>query len=164
VAKKEKSIMNYKLLFIAAVMVSALGALLFSAGGTGDTTQLAGVGAFDAQGYNRAGRMFTGTGGSWCDAQGLVHECMDEYTNSALTVTWNAAWDKGNREAWSNGPYNAEMRVTFGDTDFVLSWVGTCRNGDVLPQGECVWGEFAISGTNAGPSQAWIAQASPTRF
>ncbi len=157
--------MNQKILFLAAFAVAVVGsAFLFGGGGSGDASQLAAAGAFDDRGYNRVARAFQGTGASWCEAQGRPEACMGEYAESELSFTWNAAWDKGNREAWVNGPYDATMSVTFGDTDFVLSWVGPCRDGAPTAKGLCVWGEFGISGTEAGPSRAWVTQASPSRF
>lgn len=157
--------MNQKILFLGAVAAAIVaGALLFGGGGTGDGTQLAAAGAFDDRGYNRVTRAFQGTGESWCTAQGRAADCMGEYSQSALAFFWNAGWDKGNREAWANGPYDATMTVDFGATEFEISWVGTCADGTPTAKGTCVWGEFGISGTDAGPSKAWITQASPSRF
>src|SRR3989344_6436842 len=65
------------------------------------------AGGFDQYGYNDTARLFNGTGSSWCLAKGLPADCMGIYSPDKLVMKWNADWDRGNAENWSNPPYRA---------------------------------------------------------
>lgn len=158
--------MNPKVLFSGAVLVAFIVSVgLYSATGTGDTSLLAAAGAFDDKGYNRTARVFQGTGGSWCTANNQPEDCMGAYSDDVLTFSWNSGWDKGNREAWVQTPYSAEMNIEFANETFTVTWVGSCRDGAAVTGGTCVWGEFAISGDpTRGALAEWVRNTSPSRY
>lgn len=69
-------------------------------------------GGFDEFGYNREARVFVGTGESWAMGKlGYTHQqaeaYMGLYAHDRLVMKWNAEWDRGNAEGWSDGPYRA---------------------------------------------------------
>ena len=138
-------------------------------------------GGFDEWGYNRTARNFVGTGWSWC--MGKVGDeawCTDylgPYANDKLVMKWNAEWDRGNAEGWSNPPYdawcsnewNGMMPGGSGETwHYKYAWVGPCgAYGTPLDNGGyCIWGQFAVimsHGTYEG-QHFWDALASPAGY
>jgi hypothetical protein len=63
-------------------------------------------------GYNYKARVFVGTGEMWymqkySKSHDDAHAYLGIYAHDKLVMKWNAEWDRGNAEAWSNGPYNA---------------------------------------------------------
>ena len=57
---------------------------------------------FDQYGYNRCAHQFVGTGSSWCLARGASANCLGIYSPDKLVMKWNAEWDRGNAEGWSD--------------------------------------------------------------
>lgn len=136
-------------------------------------------GGFDQFGYNRTARIFNGTGASWCLGKGLAADCVGDYGNDKLVMKWNAEWDRGNAENWSNGPYNAwennEWNGAFrGGSGAVwhykIVWVGECVDGSPFDNGGyCIWGQFEVLmdqgvDPSLGPGHLWFAHAKPTGY
>lgn len=136
---------------------------------------------FDEFGYNDTARIFNGTGSSWCLARGASANCLGAYSPDKLVMKWNAEWDRGNAEGWSNPPYNAWNNnewngMVEGGSGAVWKyktvWVGSC-GADYTPLdngGYCLWGQFAvIMDQGFDPSvndglHTWFAHANPTGY
>jgi hypothetical protein len=136
---------------------------------------------FDEYGYNRTARIFNGTGLSWCQAKGMTEaQCegtLGDTVHDRLVMKWNAEWDRGNDEGWSNPPYNAwennqwNGKVSNGSGDvwhYKIVWVGSCGvDGTLLENGGyCIWGQFAVimdQGTS-GTGHEWSAHAIPNGY
>ncbi len=138
-------------------------------------------GGFDDSGYNRTARIFNGTAMQWCMEKVGDEEWCEGYlgdtVNDHLIMKWNAEWDRGNAENWSNGPYSAwennEWNGSFpggsGDVwHYKIVWVGPC-GPDFTPLengGYCIWGQFEVimdHGTSDGVHD-WYAHALPTGY
>ncbi len=131
-----------------------------------NTTTLKG---FDKYGYNRNARIFNGTGLSWCmgklgyDEAGC-REYLGANADDKLVMKWNAEWDRGNSEGWSDSHYAAwennewNGKVPGGSGSvwhYKIVWVGNCVSKPALvPEGgACIWGQFAVimdQGTDSG--------------
>ena len=141
---------------------------------------LADGGGFDQYGYNYRARIFVGPadgvdrnldGTVWGDPT---------YANDKLVMKWNAEWDRGNAEGWSNPPYDAwennEWNGMFpGGSGSVwhykIAWVGPCgATGTPLPDGGyCVWGQFEVLmdhgvDPSMGPGHIWFTHATPAGY
>jgi len=117
-------------------------------------------GGFDEWGYNLTARNFVGTGWSWCMGKvGDEDWCtsyLGPYANDKLVMKWNAEWDRGNAEGWSdpNGydawcsnHWNGKVPGGSGETWlYKYVWVGPCgADGTPLNNGGyCIWGQFAV--------------------
>jgi hypothetical protein len=137
-------------------------------------------GGFDQYGYNRQARIFNGTGSSWCLARGAAANCLGIYSPDKLVMKWNAEWDRGNAENWTNPPYDAwENNEWNGNAaggsgavwHYKIVWVGACgADGTPLPNGGyCIWGQFEVLmdqgvDPNIGPGHIWFAHANPTGY
>jgi hypothetical protein len=121
-------------------------------------------GGFDEWGYNLTARNFVGTGWSWC--MGKVGDetwCADylgPYANDKLVMKWNAEWDRGNAEGWSDpdgydawcsNEWNGMVPGGSGETwHYKQVWDQGCRDtgepsgGVVKGNGYCIWGQFAV--------------------
>jgi len=138
-------------------------------------------GGFDEFGYNRTARIFNGTGWSWCmgkfDNETFCSSYMGPYANDKLIMKWNAEWDRGNAEGWSNPPYDAwennewNGAVPGGSGEvwhYKIVWVGNCNaNPSLVPEGGyCTWGQFAtIMDQGKDPSgHFWFAHGNPTGY
>lgn len=147
----------------------------------GKVTGTAADNGFDQWGYNRTARIFSGTGLSWCmEAGGSESACavsMYPYANDKLVMKWNAEWDRGNDEGWSNPPYNAWENNEWNGMApggsgevwaYKIVWVGPCgNNGDpVVGGGYCIWGQFAmiLSQGIAGGEHLWDVLAKPAGY
>jgi hypothetical protein len=145
------------------------------------TTQQNTTHGFDDSGYNRTARIFNGTAWDWCmEKVGDEAWCEEYYGDVAfdhLIMKWNAEWDRGNEEGWSNPPYNAwennqwNGKVPGGSGDvwhYKIVWVGSC-GPDMTPLdngGYCIWGQFEVimdQGTSDG-MHSWFAHAIPTGY
>lgn len=118
---------------------------------------------FDEFGYNDTARNFVGTAGSWCQAKTLPVDCQGTlYTNDNIVMKWNAEWDRGNDEGWTNGPYRAWTDNEWnGRADgsgevwhYKIVWVGDySADSTLVPDGAYgIWGQFAVvmdNGSNA---------------
>jgi len=134
---------------------------------------------FDQYGYNRKARIFVGTGESWSLQQGLPADYLGIYAHDQLVMKWNAEWDRGNAEGWTNGPYaaweNNEWNGAFpGGSGAVwhykIVWSSVCAAG-VTPTdgGYCIWGQFEVLmdqgfDPSYGVGHLWFAHANPTGY
>jgi len=137
------------------------------------------AGGFDQYGYNDKARVFSGTGASWCETRGALPTCLGIYSPDQLVMKWNAEWDRGNTEGWSNPPYNAwtnnEWNGKSGGSgavwEYKIVWVEPCGS-DYIPLdngGYCIWGQFEVimdQGTdpNLGPGHMFNYLASPAGY
>jgi hypothetical protein len=158
------------------VVVLAVIALL----AVGATAVMAG-GGFDQYGYNDTARIFNGTGSSWCQAKGQPANCLGIYSPDKLVMKWNAEWDRGNAEgwtdpngyaAWENNEWNGKVPGGSGAVwKYKIVWVGDyVANPSLIPAGAYgIWGQFATimdQGTDPsyGPGHIWFAHAKPTGY
>jgi len=167
--------MKTKYLFLIVVMFLLVVSLITPGVALAD-------GGFDEFGYNDNARLFNGTCKSWhmgkfgSTEAGAEAYCGD-YSNDQLVMKWNAEWDRGNAEGWSNPPYNAwennEWNGAFpggsGEVwHYKIVWVGNCiANPLLVPDGGyCIWGQFAvIMDQGVTPTgHLWLTHASPTGY
>lgn len=132
---------------------------------------------FDEFGYNRDARVFVGTGSSWCEAGGSFPNCLGIYSNDKLKMKWNAEWDRGNAEGWTDSNYdawldnnwNGQVPSGSGETwQYKIKWDEGCRDNNIpsTDGGYCIWGQFEVilsHGTVAN-EHFWDAHAIPTGF
>lgn len=145
--------------------------------GAAGVTAVGAAGGFDEFGYNDQARVFRGPadgvdrnldGAVWGDPT---------YANDHLVMKWNAEWDRGNDEGWSNPPYAAwndnewNGRVPGGSGEtwhYKTVWVGDCvADPTLVPEGGyCIWGQFAVilSHGTAGGEHIWDARALPAGY
>lgn len=137
---------------------------------------------FDDYGYNRQARNFVGTCLSWhmgkfgsTEAQAQAY--CGEYSDDKLKMKWNAEWDRGNEEgwtdpngydAWEDNLWNGKVPGGSGEVwHYRIKWVGECPNGEAGPNGGyCIWGQFEVlmdHGTSNG-EHLWFAHASPSGY
>ncbi|MFH0863672.1 MAG: hypothetical protein V1858_01080 [Candidatus Gottesmanbacteria bacterium] len=150
------------------------------------TYQPAVLGSFDEYGYNRTARIFNGTGMSWCMAKSYgtdwCNDYLGLYADDKLVMKWNAEWDRGNAEGWSNGPYDAwennewNGRVRNGSGEvwhYKIAWdEGCAKNGtptgtDVKGTGYCIWGQFAVlmsQGSSTDRLHQWETLVKPAGY
>lgn len=137
------------------------------------------AGGFDQFGYNDTARIFNGTGESWSLAKGLPADYLGIYANDKLVMKWNAEWDRGNAENWSNGPYKAwtdnewnGMKDGSGAVwHYKIVWVGDyTADSSLVPDGAYgIWGQFAVimdqgKDPSFGPGHLWFAHANPNGY
>jgi hypothetical protein len=143
----------------------------------GNGCDLNGGSGFDEFGYNYNAGIFVGT----ADGVDRIHDGNvwgdPTYANDMLVMKWNAEWDRGNDEGWSNQPYDAwtsnEWNGMFpggsGETwHYKIVWVGECGStGAPLDNGGyCIWGQFAVimsHGTFDG-QHFWDVLGSPAGY
>ena len=118
---------------------------------------------FDEFGYNRCARNFVGVFGGWCAQYGAGWNCeapgwegYAPFANDHLVMKWNAEWDRGKIEgwtdpngygAWEDNEWNGMLPNGSRVTEHVkIIWVGSCgADGTVLPDGgSCIWGQFEV--------------------
>jgi hypothetical protein len=145
------------------------------------TPVLAAGGGFNEFGYNYTARIFNGTGESWSLAKGLPADYLGIYAPDKLIMKWNAEWDRGNAEgwtdpngyaAWEDNQWNGKVKGGSGEIwHYKIVWVGNySTNPDLLPAGaEGIWGQFAIimdqgHDTNVGPGHIWLAHSMPNGY
>jgi len=136
---------------------------------------------FDQYGYNRTARIFNGTGTQWCLARHAPADCLGAYTLDHLVMKWNAEWDRGNAEGWTDPDgYRAwEDNEWNGNCDgcsgavwhYKIQWVGACgSDGTVLADGGyCIWGQFSVlmdqgHDPNLGTGHIWFTLATPNGY
>lgn len=139
------------------------------------------AGGFDQFGYNRTARIFNGTGSSWCLARGASANCLGIYSPDKLVMKWNAEWDRGNAEGWTdpNGYAAWEDNEWNGNTKggsgavwhYKIKWVGNyVADPSLIPEGGYgIWGQFAVimdqgKDPSYGPGHFWFAHANPTGY
>ncbi len=132
---------------------------------------------FDEFGYNNTARIFNGTGESWSLAKGLPANYLGDYAKDKLVMKWNAEWDRGNAEGWTdpngykaflNNEWNGKVPGGSGETEIVkIKWVGNCdADLTLVPEGGyCIWGQFAVLMDHyTGKDNLWLAHANPTGY
>ncbi len=138
------------------------------------------AGGFDSYGYNRTARIFNGTGSSWCLEAGASADCLGIYSSDKLVMKWNAEWDRGNVEGWTdpNGyntwldnEWNGKKSGSGAVWHYKIVWIGDyTANPSLVPDGGYgIWGQFAVimdQGTDPsiGPGHIWFAHASPNGY
>ena len=132
---------------------------------------------FNEFGYNYKARIFNGTGESWSLAKGLPADYLGIYAKDKLIMKWNAEWDRGNAEGWSNPPYKAwennewNGMVPGGSGEvwhYKIVWVGNYgADPTLIPEGAYgIWGQFAVimdQGT-VDAEHFWYTHAIPTGY
>jgi hypothetical protein len=162
------------LLIFAALSVVGFSGLTVSAAKPTDV-------GFDQYGYNNTARVFNGTGSSWCVAGGQAADCLGAYSSDKLVMKWNAEWDRGNAEGWSdpngykaweNNEWNGMVPGGSGAVwKYKTVWVGAC-GADYTPLadgGYCIWGQFETimdqgKDPSVGPGHIWLTHANPTGY
>lgn len=134
---------------------------------------------FNQYGYNYQARNFVGTGSSWCLAGGASEDCLGIYSNDKLVMKWNAEWDRGNDEgwtdpngydAWTDNEWNGMNGGSGAVWHYKIKWVGTCTDYEYFDDGGyCIWGQFEIVmdqgiDPNIGPGHIWFARATPNGY
>lgn len=164
--------MKWRTVFAVVTVLALLAVMAPSA--------MAGGGGFDEYGYNRTARVFVGTGQSWCEGKGLdlawCASYLGPYINDRIVMKWNAEWDRGNAEGWTDSHYDAwennEWNGMFpggsGETwHYNIVWVGPCGADYTPPEGGyCLWGQFQVissHGTVDG-EHIWEVLAQPAGY
>ena len=136
---------------------------------------------FNEFGYNYTARNFNGTGSSWCQAKGFSSDCMGIYSPDKLVMKWNAEWDRGNSENWSQPPYGAwtdnewnGKGVSSGSGaiwHYKIIWVGPGLESSTYwkPGGYGIWGQFEVimdqgQDPTLGPGHIWFTKATPAGY
>lgn len=138
------------------------------------------AGGFDQFGYNRTARIFNGTGASWSLAKGLPVDYLGIYAPDKLIMKWNAEWDRGNKEgwtdpkgyqAWEDNEWNGKVGGSGEVWHYKIVWVGDyVANPSLIPAGGYgIWGQFAVImdqgvDPNVGPGHLWFAHATPNGY
>ncbi len=137
---------------------------------------------FDEFGYNWVARIFSGTGWSWCMAKvGDEAWCtayLGPYANDRIVMKWNAEWDRGNDEgwtdpngyagAWTDNEWNGMKDGSGSVWHYKIVWDEGCATSGVpsTDGGYCIWGQFVTlmdQGTDGG-QHIWLAHALPTGY
>lgn len=135
---------------------------------------------FNEYGYNYTARLFNGTGESWSLAKGLPADYLGIYAPDKLVMKWNAEWDRGNAEGWSNPPYaayedNEWNGMKAGGSGAVwhykIIWVGSeLEDSDLWREGGyAIWGQFEVimdqgKDPSYGPGHMWFSKAIPCGY
>lgn len=136
------------------------------------------AGGFNEFGYNYTARIFNGPadgvdkkldGKVWGDPT---------YAKDQLIMKWNAEWDRGNAEgwtdpngydAWEDNEWNGNKKGGSGEVwHYKIKWVGPkLQNSPLWAEGGYpVWGQFEVimdQGTADG-EHFWYAHANPTGY
>lgn len=134
-------------------------------------------GGFDELGYNRTARIFNGPADGVDGVLDGKANGYELYANDHLVMKWNAEWDRGNAEGWSNPPYNAWINNEWngqvpggsGETwHYNIVWYGPCgATGTPLPEGGyCLWGQFQmlLSHGTVDNGHIWDVLATPAGY
>jgi len=169
--------------FLKKVLAATAALLMFSA----QAVPAFAAGGFDEFGYNKTARNFVGTGSSWC--QGKLHwtkaRCdayMGAYANDKLVMKWNAEWDRGNAEkwtdpngyaAWTDNEWNGRANGSGEIWHYKIAWDKGCAVNKV-PSGDavkgsayCLWGPFAMlqsQGSGADNVHYWDVLLQPAGY
>ncbi len=168
----------------AALVLTLLGVATFS-----DKPEINNVGTvagvntgFNQYGYNDRARIFVGKadgidrvldGKVWGDPL---------YANDQLVMKWNAEWDRGNSEnwtdsdgydAWEDNEWNGQVAGGSGETwHYKIVWDKGCKESNTptakSAKGSvyCIWDQFALvmsQGTYAG-EHLWDVLAVPSGY
>ncbi|MCR4305848.1 MAG: hypothetical protein NUV73_02065 [Candidatus Daviesbacteria bacterium] len=165
-----------------AFFVSLIATFLMTA-----VTHAGTTGGFDEFGYNETARNFVGTGSSWC--QGKLHKSkaycdtyMGVYADDKLVMKWNAEWDRGNDEgwsdpngyaAWTDNEWNGRANGSGEIWHYKIAWDRGCALNKI-PSGTaakggayCLWGPFAMlqsQGSGADKVHYWDVLLKPAGY
>jgi len=145
-------------------------------------------GGFDEFGYNDTARNFVGTCVSWHMGKlGSTTEQAEaycgDYSYDKLVMKWNAEWDRGNEEGWTDEDgYDAWLNNQWigttpggsGETwRYMIAWDKGCADSGV-PSGEaikgtayCIWGPFAMlssQGSMSDHTHSWDVLLKPAGY
>lgn len=145
--------------------------------GASPGTTAAGTG-FDAFGYNRTAGIFNGAADGVDGVLDGTYYGGTAYAADHLKMKWNAEWDRGNAEgwtdpdgyrAWIDNAWNGKVRGGSGETwHYRIKWIGPC-GASGTPTGTggyCLWNQFEVvmsHGTSANV-HFWEAHAVPAGF
>lgn len=133
-------------------------------------------------GYNRTARIFSGTCLSWATAKALPDPAgyCSVYADDKLIMKWNAEWDRGNAEGWSdpdgydawlNNEWNGMADGSGSVWHYKFQWIGPCGvdGTELADGGYCIWGEFEVLmdqglDPSYGPGHLWFAHALPNGY
>lgn len=160
--------MSKKFGLVMALMAVAIGALGIAVVSAAD--------GFDENGYNRDARIFNGPASGWCLDRGAPANCLGIYSNDHLKMKWNAEWDRGNAEGWSNPPYaawednqwNGNVPGGSGTSEhFRTVWDQGCVDSGGVESSNgapCIWGQFEVlmdHGKALDGTHEWWSKANP---
>lgn len=135
---------------------------------------------FDELGYNRTARIFNGLAdGVDGILDGKYYGSVSPYAFDKLKMKWNAEWDRGNAEGWSdpNG-YEAHLDNQWNGKvssegsgeiwHYKIKWIGKCGTTGAATGdgGYCIWGQFEVlmSHGSVANEHFWDAHAIPTGY
>ena len=132
---------------------------------------------FDELGYNRNARIFNGPADGVDGTLDGTAYGDPTYGTDHLKMKWNAEWDRGNAENWSNGPYAAWIdnqwngSVPGGSGEnwhYKIKWIDECGSTGTPTTngGYCIWGQFEVvmsHGTVAN-EHFWDTHAKPSGY
>ena len=145
------------------------------------------AGGFDQYGYNDTARIFNGTGSSWCQGKlgwtkAACDAYMGAYASDKLVMKWNAEWDRGNAEgwtdpngykAWTDNEWNGRASGSGEIWHYKIAWDKGCADTGV-PSGVavkgaayCLWGPFAMlqsQGSGADRAHYWDVLLKPAGY
>ena len=163
-------------ILILAIVLLFLASAVVLAGSSNRSNNPTGRG-IDQLGYNRSARIFEGAADGVDGVLDGKAYSLALYANDHLKMKWNAEWDRGNAEGWSDTSYgawidnnwNGQVQNGSGEVwQYRIKWIGSCgADGTPLPDGGyCIWGQFEVvlsQGTVAN-QHFWDAHAVPAGF
>jgi hypothetical protein len=163
-------------ILVAVLVLLVVATTIVIAGSNNRSKNPSGRG-FDELGYNRAARIFEGAADGVDGTLDGTTYGDPTYGADHLKMKWNAEWDRGNAEGWSNGPYGAWIdnnwngQASGGSGEvwqYRIKWIGACgADGTPLEGGGyCIWGQFAVlmSHGSVANEHFWDAHAIPAGF
>jgi hypothetical protein len=142
--------MNIRMARLLGVLPVVLMALVVATPATAQS-------AFDAYGYNHDAMIFVGTGDSLDRSLDGTYAGDSTYANDRLTMRWNAEWERGVQEQWSDPEgyegawlthqWNGNVPGGSGElASYKVVWVGACDNQETVKgAGTCIWDQFAVT-------------------
>ena len=141
---------------------------------------------FDEFGYNDTARNFVGTCVSWYNGKyggteaNAIAYC-GPYSNDKLVMKWNAEWDRGNDEgwtdpngydAWLDNEWNGKKDGSGEIWHYKIAWDEGCATGAnpsmqaLKGTAYCIWGPFAMlqSQGTVGNEHMWDVLLAPAGY
>lgn len=145
------------------------------------------AGGFDQYGYNDTARIFNGTGSSWCQGKlgwdkTTCDAYMGSYANDKIVMKWNAEWDRGNAEgwtdpngyqAWTDNEWNGRVNGSGEIWHYKIVWDRGCAQSNILSgttakgNAYCIWGPFAMlqsQGSGSDKVHSWDVLLKPAGY
>lgn len=136
---------------------------------------------FNEAGFKSTARIFNGTYLEWCmDSYHDLEYCDRVYgpwAEDKVIMKWNAEWDRGNAEGWTDDSYQARMTLivngnipggTGDNYSNKIVWNGPCgvEGAPLENGGYCMWGQFAVIMAKSAQKGGliWLAHTTPTGF